>query len=194
MHDLRYLLEIRGWDNLPPGQRDSWMFVAGVMLSYLVEARALEREIIALGRDYADWSEGETKSRMHTVIDKAQTAAAGEKVQWKGQQRHPRYWLKNQSIIDRLEITPEEERHLKTIISEDTRRERDRERKERARRSQGAQPRDEYIADARETRQHTRREAQTLRGEGRSLREIGRVLGISHTQVGRLLEGGRESE
>jgi hypothetical protein len=193
MHDLRYLLEIRGWDNLPPGQRDSWMFVAGVMLSYLVEARALEREIIALGRDYADWSEGETKSRMHTVIDKAQTAAAGEKVLWKGQQRHPRYWLKNQSIIDRLEITPEEERHLKTIISEDTRRERDRERKERARRSQGAQPRDEYIADARETRQHTRREAQTLRGEGRSLREIGRVLGISHTQVGRLLEGGRES-
>ena len=148
MRDLRYLLEIRGWDKLPPGQRDSWMFVAGVMLSYLVEARALEREIIALGRDYADWSEGETKSRMHTVIDKAQTAAAGEKVQWKGQQRHPRYWFKNQSIIDRLEITPEEERHLKTIISEDTRRERDRERKERARRSQGAQPRDAYIANA----------------------------------------------
>jgi hypothetical protein len=144
MRDLRYLLEIRGWDKLPPGQRDSWMFVAGVMLSYLVEARALEREIIALGRDYADWSEGETKSRMHTVIDKAQTAAAGEKVQWKEQQGHPRYWFRNQSIIDRLEITPEEERHLKTIISEDTKRERDRERKERARRSQGAQPRNEY--------------------------------------------------
>jgi hypothetical protein len=193
MHDLRYLLEIRGWDNLPPGKRDSWMFVAGVMLSYLVEARALEREIIALGRDYAGWSEGETKSRMHTVIDKAQTAATGEKVQWKGQQRHARYWLKNQSIIDRLEITPEEERYLKTIISEDTRRERDRERKERARRSQDAQPRDEYIANAREARKHTRREAQTLRVEGRSLREIGRVLGISHTQVKRLLEGGRES-
>jgi hypothetical protein len=169
------------------------MFVAGVVLSYLVEAWALERELIALGRDYAGWSEGETKSRMHTVIDKTRSAAAGEKVPWKGHQRHPLYWLTNQSIIDRLEITPEEERYLKTIISEDTRRERDRERKERARRSQGAQPRDEYIADARETRQHTRREAQTLRGEGRSLRETGRVLGISHTQVRRLLEGGRES-
>jgi len=193
MRDLRRLLEIRGRDKLPPGQRDPWMFVAGVMLSYLVEPRALEREIIALGREYAGWSEGETKSRMHTVIDKAQAAAAGGKVQWKGHLRHPRYWLTNQSIIDRLEITPEEERHLETIISEDTRRERDRERKERARRSQGAQPRDGYIASAREGRQHTRREAQKLRNEGRSFREIGRVLNISHTQVRRLLEGGRES-
>jgi len=105
MRDLRRLLEIRGRDKLPPGQRDPWMFVAGVMLSYLVEPRALEREIIALGREYAGWSEGETKSRMHRVSDKAQAAAAGGKVQWKGQQRHPRYWLTNQSIIDRLEIT-----------------------------------------------------------------------------------------
>ena len=114
--------------------------------------------------------------------------ALGDKTDWQGRQRDPRYQLKNQRIIDMLSITPEEERHLKTIISEDTKQERDRQRKERERRSYGARTREEYIADARERRQHNRREARKLRGEGKSLRDIGRALGISHTHVRRLLQ------
>jgi hypothetical protein len=164
------------------------MFVAAVSLSYLVEPQAFEKKVIELGRDYAGWSEGETRSRMHTVISRAHAAAGGKKVHWQGQQRDHRYRLTNQEIIARLEITSEEERCLKTIISEETKRERDRQRKECERRSQGAQPRDEYIASRRERRQHTRREARKLRGEGKSLREIGRALDISHTQVRRLLD------
>jgi hypothetical protein len=194
LSDLQRLMELRGLDQLPPGQRDSWMFAATTSLSYLVEPQFLEREIIALGRDCAGWSEAETRSRMQAVISRAQSAARGDKTEWQGRQRDPRYQLKNQKIIDMLSITSEEERHLKTIISEDTRQERDRQRKERERRSYGAQPREEYIADARERRQHNRREARKLRGEGKSLREIGRALGISHTQVSRLLKstGGGE--
>ena len=125
------------------------MFVAAVSLSYLVEAQFLEREIIALGRNCAGWSEGETRSRMQKVISNAHLAAAGEKGHWQGQQRDPRYRLTNQEIIARLEITSEEERHLKTIISEETKRERDRQRKEFERRSQGAQLREEYLATRR---------------------------------------------
>jgi hypothetical protein len=143
-----------------------------------------------LGVERAGWSEAEARSRMHTVLARARSASEGEEVEWNGYHRHSLYHLKNETIIDLLEITPEEESGLTTIISDDTRRERDRGRKERARRSRGAQPREEYIANAREVRQHDRREAQKLRDEGRSLREIGEVLGISHTQVRRLLEGG----
>ena len=188
LDDLKGLMRLRhGEDKLPPGQRDRWMFVAAVSLSYLLEPQFLEREIIALGRVCAGWSEGEARSRMHTVISRAHSAAAGEKVHWQGQPRDPRYRLTNQEIIAWLEITSEEERHLKTIISEETKRDRDSERKESKRRSQGVQPRDEYIASSRERRQHTRHETRKLRREGKSLREIGRALDISHTQVRRPL-------
>jgi hypothetical protein len=179
---------LRGMDQLPPGQRDDWMFVAAVSLSNLLEPQQLERKLIALGKEYAGWSEAETRSRMQAVISRAHSAADGNKVEWNGQQRDPRYRLTNQNIIAMLGITPEEERHLKTLISKDTKRRRDRERKERERRSQGVKPRDEYIADARERRQHNRREARKLRGEGKSLRDIGTTLGISHTHVRRLLQ------
>jgi hypothetical protein len=189
LDDLKSLMWLRhGEEKLPRGQRDRWMFVAAVSLSYLVVPQFLESEIIALGRNYAGWSEGETRSGMHTVISRAHSAAAGEKVHWQGQQRDPRYRLTNQDIIARLEITSEEERHLKTIISEETKRERDRQRKECERRLQGAQPRDAYIANSRERRQHNRHEARKLHGEGKSLRQIGRALDISHTQVKRLLD------
>lgn len=192
MDDLHSLMLLRGMDKLPPGQRDAWMFAAAVSLSYLVEPQFLERKIIVLGKDYAGWSEAETRSRMQAVLSRAYSAAAGEKVQWKGQQGDSRYQLKNQRIIDMLSIAPEEERHLKTIISEDTKQERDRQRKERERRSQGVKPRDDYIAETRERKQHHRREARKLRADGKSLREIGRALGISHTQVSRLLQSTAE--
>ena len=192
LSDLQRLVELRELDQLPPGQRDSWMFAATTSLSYLVEPQSLEREVITLGRDYAGWSEGETRSRMQAIISRAQSAALGDKTVWLGRQRDLRYRLTNQRIIEMLSITPEEERHLKTIISEDTKQERDRQRKERKRRSYGARPREEYIADTRERRQHNRREARKLSGEGKSLRDIGTTLGISHTHVRRLLQSTAE--
>lgn len=194
LDDLKRLIEIRGLDRLPPGERDPWMFCAAVSLSYLVEAQAFEKKVIELGRDYAGWSEAGTRSRMHTVFSKRQAAADGETAEWLGQQRDPRYRLTNQRIIALLKITPEEEVELKTIISKQTKGRRDRERKERDRRANGARPREEYIADAREHRQHNRREARKLRGEGKSLREIGRDLGVSHAEVKRLLDASSPNE
>jgi hypothetical protein len=187
LDDLQRLIELRDLDRLPAGQRDLWMFCAAVSLSYLLEPKALERKVIELGRDYAGWSEAETSSRMHTVFSRRQAAADGVTAEWLGQQRDPRYRLTNRQIIAMLKITPEEEVELKTIISKQTKRRRERQRKERERRANGALPREEYIADARERTQHNRREARKLRGEGKSLREIGRDLGVSHSEVRRLL-------
>jgi hypothetical protein len=188
LDDLKRLIQLRGLDRLPPGQRDHWMFPAAVSLSYLVEPQAFEKKVIELGRDYAGWSEVETRSRMHAVLSKRQAAADGETAEWRGQQFDPRYRISNQKIIAMLRITLEEEVHLKTIISKDTKLQRDRERKVRERRLEGARPRDEYMAEAREFRQHRRQAAKTLRREGMSFREIGRELGVSHTEVSRLLD------
>ena len=55
----------------------------------------------------------------------------------------PRYRFSNQRIIEELEITGEEEREMRTIISDDERRRRDRERDEKRRREAGAMFRDQ---------------------------------------------------
>src|SRR5918998_3470866 len=137
-------------DELPKGHRDHWMFVVGCSMSFLMDPQSLEKELLALGGKVAGWSESETKSRMHSIIANAHSAANGETVQWNGQQRDTRYRITNEKIIDWLEITSEEEQHLQTIVSGDRkqeiRRRRDRERKQKKRRSEGAVPKKEYLA------------------------------------------------
>ena len=110
-------------DKLPPGQRDPWIFVVGCSMSFLMDPQSLEKELLALGGKVAGWSESETKSRMHSIIANAHSAANGETVQWNGQQRDTRYRLTNEKIIDWLEITSEEEQHLQTIVSGDRKQE-----------------------------------------------------------------------
>lgn len=88
------------------------MFAAGTSLAYLVEPQVLERELVQLGKDYAGWGEAETKSRMHSVIGRAQDAGAGETIEWKGGLRDPRYRLTNRKIIEMLGITPSEEKEM----------------------------------------------------------------------------------
>ena len=183
LSDLQRILRLRGYDKLPPGQRDPWMFVAATSLAYLVEPQFLEREILVLGKENAGWSEAETRSRMQAVISRAHAASVGDKVEWNGQQRDPRYRPTTKRIIDMLGITPSEEKEMQVLISEDTKRRRDRERKERERRARGAKPRAEYLAEAREKRSL----AQGLHQQGMSLREIGKTLGITHTQTRRMI-------
>jgi DNA-directed RNA polymerase specialized sigma subunit len=92
--------------------------------------------------------------------------------------------LTNQKIIDDLNITTAEEREMEVIISNDTKRQRSRERKQRERRSKGAIRRDEYLAKANKKRSL----AYDLRHrQGKSYREIGEILGVSHTQVQRMI-------
>ncbi len=187
LSDLQRLLKLRGLDKLPSGERNSWMFAAGTSLAYLVDAQYLDRELTELGREYADWTEAETRSRMHAVLTRAHAAKAGEMIEWKGKRRDPRYRLTTQRIIEAVSITPSEERQMKALMSKDTKRQRDRAGKEQKRRAQGAKSRDEYLAEARAREKESL--AKELRRQGLSLRKIGEQLGVSHTQVKRMLSG-----
>jgi len=183
LSDLQRLLRLRGYDKLPPGQRDSWMFVAATSLACLVEPQFLEREILVLGKENAGWSDAETRSRIGAVISRAHAASVGDKVEWNGRQRDPRYRLTTKWIIDTIGITPIEEKEMQVLISKDTKRQRDRERKEKERRARGAKPRGEYLAEAKEKRSL----AHGLHQRGMSLREIAKTLGVSHTQIKRMI-------
>jgi hypothetical protein len=183
MSDLQLLLKLRGQDMLPPGQRDAWMFVAGASMAHLVEPQFLERELITLGEDHAGWSEAETRSRMNSVVSRAEDAGADKKIEWNGQRLDPRYRLKNQTIIEMLGITPTGEKKMKTIISKDTKRQRKTERQRQKRRAEGVKPRDEYLDEAEKRKSRV----QELHQQGLSYRKIGEKVGLSHTQVRRII-------
>jgi hypothetical protein len=161
-----------------PDYRDRWMFVAGVGMSWLAVPPVLRRELYALAAEIGGWTEAQARSKLSAVMSRAHAAARGERVEWAGLECDPRYRLKNQTIIELLEITPEEERELKTIISDEERRRRDRERKNPEMR------RKEYLTRAAKRRAQARRMA----AEGLSVRQIGKRLGIHHTTVVKALK------
>ena len=189
LSDLQLLFKLRGQDKLPDGQRDPWMFVAAVSMAQLVEPQNLQRELDALGRDYAGWSEAKTRSKMNSVMRRAEDASAGDTVEWNGQPRDPRYRLTNQKISEMLGITPTEEKKMKTIISKDTKRQRKTKLRRQKRRVEGVKPRDEYLDEAEKRKSRV----QELHKQGLSYRKMGEKVGLSHTQVRRIISSHSES-
>ena len=182
--DLQTLRWLRWFGEPMTDFRDRWMFVAGVAMSWLAIPSVLRRELYALSREVGGWTEAQAKSKLHAVFRTAHEASRGGKVEWRGMKIDPRYRLKNQTIIEALEITPEEERELRTIIGDDERRRRDRTRDEKRRREAGAMTRVEYEVRAAKRRTQARR----LAAQGMSVRRIAEEIGISKSQVQRALK------
>jgi hypothetical protein len=173
LEDLRKLAELRG--GVQEGGRMLWMFWS---LNFLLlsgatnsgqmfhEARALAREIGFL----EGWSEGD----LSTLYRKAQAFERGERIEHDGREYPPLYTPKNQTLIEVFRITPDEERELRTIVSEGTARERHAERQNARRRAAGAK--------AHGTEQD-RASARLMRASGMSLRAIAAELGVPKSTV-----------
>jgi DNA-directed RNA polymerase specialized sigma24 family protein len=117
----------------------------------------------------------EVRQSLSTLYRKAQAHAAGEKVEFNGKKFSPLYTPKNQTLIDYLNITPDEERQLGTIISETEAADRHRKRDEVKRREAGAVDRASYLETAEMKRAH----ALLLRAKGMKQREIAAEMGVS---------------
>jgi hypothetical protein len=173
LEDLRKLAELRG--GVQEGWRMLWMFWS---LNFLLlsgathsgqmfhEARALAREI----RFLEGWNEGD----LSTLFQKARAFERGDRIEHDGREYPPLYTPKNDTLIDVFKVTRDEERQLRTIISESTARERHAERQNARRRAAGAK--------ARGTEQD-RASARLMRASGMSLRAIAAELGVHHDTV-----------
>jgi DNA-binding NarL/FixJ family response regulator len=150
---------------------------SGIHRPGLGGAPSLEARAFRAGSGGGGWTERETRSKLHAIFRTAHEAAAGRRVEWQGLEIDPRYRMRNQTIIEALEITPEEEREMKTLISDDERRRRDRQRKN------PEMSRQEYEGRAADRRSQARRMA----AEGVSRQQIARALGWSKRHVQRVL-------
>jgi hypothetical protein len=181
--DVRKLFQLRGWTSgAPEGQRDVPVYLCASFLAEARLAKDVRAELVPLVRELAPtWTQAEINSCIASVMGRAQATARGETVKFRGRDVPPLYWHRNATLIDRLGITPEEERQMATIISKTEKARRACERQRAKRRADGAVPRDDYLQSAAPKRV----QVQALRNRGLSLRGISAELGIPLTSVQR---------
>lgn len=191
LEDLRALASMRA--NNIEGQRMLFLFWTTNFLalaqptkanSLHYEARSLAKEI-APGWTYQDCDLGSTFRR-------ATAYAQGEQIEFNGRKYPPLYTPRNDTLIQALQITPEEQKKLKTIISKEEAAWRHAERERQRRRLAGMAERSEYLESMAATTEGRRKAVLELRGKGLSQRAIAKELGLSKTRVVQLLEGLKE--
>ena len=142
LEDIRTLWRHRG--GVPEGFREVTLFWE---MNFLLRAEP--------GREANIWKEAQMlageidnhqgwyhRSDLSTVYRKAKELKSGGTVEYKGQSYPPLYTPRNQTLINRFRITPEEEKLLSTIISKGEKYRR----KVQKRREAGVLPKDEYYA------------------------------------------------
>ena len=179
--DLDRLLELRWFGALPPGHRDVWAFLGAAALSWMIPPAAVSREVrtLAVRAIGGAWGEREVESRLCTVLRRAEAAGRGEAVTWQGVQVDPRYRFRTSTILEWLDVSPDEQREFRTLIGPEERARRYREHQAR-RGGLGGRASGER---RRATLGDRDAEIARLRGEGLSQREIAQRLGVSRKVV-----------
>lgn len=167
--------------------KDRWLFLAGVAMSWLVDSyEVLQRELMALAQEVG-WLEGRrSRRKLKAVFDRIKMLARGETVEFAGRQWDPRFHFKNETISEWLEITPEEERRMVTLIGHDEYRRRDNESRRLKRRRAGVKSSREYNSERKAATGKKRSTARELKRAGLSTAEIAATMHISESTVRRL--------
>jgi len=179
LEDLRTLVTLRG--GVAEGGRMVWTFWAlnFLLLSGATNSNQMYYEVRALaagaGIGFRDMQEGE----LSTLFRKAQAHERGEKVDFNGHMYSPLYTPKNQSLIDTFGITDAEQRQLRTIVSQDEAKERDKRRKAQSRTEAGAKA---------HSSEDKRVRARLMRASGMTHKAIATELQVGETTVERWLK------
>ena len=168
---MRKLRELRV--KIAEGGRETFVFL---MLNELaksgqVNAHNFQYETVTLARECeafvkgSDWS----RSTFSTLYRRVKEHVAGQYGRGQGL-----YKYQNQTLIEQLEITPDEERHMKTLISTTEKYRRKNERRNEARGYQSK-------------RVERAKKIVELHRAGMSLRQIAVVVGCHYSSVSRVL-------
>lgn len=111
--------------------RDLIGHLVACQLARVVLARTLYREIEATLRMFLPpaYIDRELKHHSSSLLVRATCAAEGELVDFEGIGRTPIYTYRKDRLIDLLQVTPDEERLMSRLISNDEKRRRETERR-----------------------------------------------------------------
>ena len=143
LEDLRTLMTLRG--GVAEGERMRHLHwqLNFLLLSGATNSRLMYQEAATLARAI-DGAWGHNSKELMTLYSKAKQFEAGEKVSFGDKEYPALYTPRNDTLINLFEITDDEQRELKTIISKGMALERDKNRKQAARRAAGAVDRETY--------------------------------------------------
>ena len=181
LKDIEKLTELRGYDM--EGYRNAalhcyiyWQGVCNRDFDNLLEvARRYNDKLKVPEKDRT--VQTIVKSTMRAIvkfIDYEQGIRSGEKKRiTKGMRDKAGYWYTNKRLIEMFDITPEEQRQLKTIISQEEKYRRRNEANKKARRNEnGLTSREQHTKD-------TREKIHQLREKGLTIREIAQEMNLT---------------
>lgn len=187
LEDLRRLAELRG--GVIEGERMLHLFwrLNFLLLSGATNSTQMYHEAAALARELdTGWSY--RSAELMTLYSKAKAHEAGERVEFAGRQFAPLYTPRNDTLINLFQITDDEQRELRTLISRDMAKGRDRERHTARRRAAGAVDRATYL----EAASAKQAQALVLKAQGLSVRAIAAQIGASVGAVSGYLKAGKD--
>lgn len=176
--------------------KDRWLFLAGVAMSWLVDSyEVLDRELMGLA-DEIGYSSRNRRPReeMNAIYQRIEMLARGETVEYKGREWDPRYHFNQDTLLEWLEVAPEDEEGLKliSVISEAEysrrKRLRDKVAKRRKLRDEGVPSRGHYDAIRKAVRDQRASEACELKHAGLSTNEIAETMKVTKRTVQRWLK------
>lgn len=184
LDDIRTLAKLRGWTHgAPKGFQDLSLWLATCAAAWTKPSAWMKKSTEILGQEFAPtWSATEWSSVLSSTLNRQLDYERGEQIEFGGIKVEPLYRFKNETIINLLGITADEQRQLKTIISREEKLRRGRERKQAARRKQGSVDRQTYRAAAAE-RKAT---ALELRAHGKTWAEVANAVGYKSATSARI--------
>jgi RNA polymerase sigma factor (sigma-70 family) len=184
--DLVQLCELRNWHMT--GYREVTLFLYRYWsCCFLADPEEALENTLELNRQFTEPLTEQEVIRATRSAEKAWRArndAEANRIAKENGYPGAGYNISNAKLIEWLNITEDEQRHLQTIISRKIKYERNNQRREKARRAAGKMTREEYLNQA----EQRRREAIRLRNEGLTQKQIAERLGINQSQVSRILK------
>jgi len=196
LQDIRTYVQMRWKGRVPEGYRDIVLFLSYIALGWIEPVNTLiyGLEFEQLIKEYGITMPRKEIFAYMSTAKKRLAQMVKDKKEGKGYDPTQHLYLyKTETIIEMLDIQPEYQQHLKTLISPDEhkrrKRERDRKNIREKRRREGVRPIEEYLKERKKNKELLRAEVKLLRAKGLTIKEIANELSISERYVYSLLKG-----